>query len=554
MSTISRRSVLTGAASALGVAAVTVAAPDPSVAATPSVSPGATAAADAASGQGCAGAAAATVVTPADPRYQEMVTGINTRFVGSPRSVQLVVSTDQVLRAVQAAVTAAQRVSVRSGGHCYADFVYRPGVDVVIDLSQMSQVCYDPARRAFMVEAGAQLGRLYEELYRGWGVTIPGGACPTVGIGGHATGGGFGLLSRSLGIVADYLDAVEMVVVDASGRARVVVAGREGGDPHADLCWAVAGGGGGSFGIVTRYWFRSPGATGTDPARQLPAPPEQVLFSGGLVPYTTLDQTSFSTLLRNFGTWHEQNSAPSSPCTALSGVLLVHHRSGGGIAVLTQVDATAPDAAQLLSSYYAALFAGTGLSALPARPMSWLASTKAIAASAPTLSGDPTQRSAVKSAFLRTALNDTQLASAWQSVTRSDYSNAAATLQLSGAGGRINQVAATGTAYSHRTATSVLLQEAFWLNPADDALHLGWMRDTYRGLFPTTGGYPVPGSAADGCYINDPDPDITNPAYNTSGVPWSTLYWGANYARLQQVKAAYDPTDFFRHAQSVRLP
>ncbi|AZQ39118.1 hypothetical protein EJ357_41515 [Streptomyces cyaneochromogenes] len=56
-----------------------------------------------------------------------------------------------------------------------------------------------------------------------------------------------------------------------------MVATREPADPHRDLWWAHTGGGGGSFGIVTRYWFRTPGADGDDPSGLLPAPPAGVL-------------------------------------------------------------------------------------------------------------------------------------------------------------------------------------------------------------------------------------------------------------------------------------
>jgi FAD/FMN-containing dehydrogenase len=73
-------------------------------------------------------------------------------------------------------------------------------------------------------------------------------------------------------------------------------------------------------------------------------------------------------------------------------------------------------------------------------------------------------------------------------------------------------------------------------------------------VWSATGGYPVPGDQADGCYVNNPDPDITDPAFNRSGVPWHTLYYKGNYPRLQRVKAAYDPRGVFRHAQSVSLP
>jgi hypothetical protein len=97
-----------------------------------------------------------------------------------------------------------------------------------------------------VIESGASLWTVFERLYLGWGVTIPGGQCGGVAAGGHIQGGGYGALSRRLGSVVDYLYAVEIVVVDRSGRARAVVATREPGDENRDLWWAHTGGGGGN--------------------------------------------------------------------------------------------------------------------------------------------------------------------------------------------------------------------------------------------------------------------------------------------------------------------
>jgi len=62
----------------------------------------------------------------------------------------------------------------------------------------------------------------------------------------------------------------------------------------------------------------------------------------------------------------------------------------------------------------------------------------------------------------------------------------------------------------------------------------------------------VPGDACDGALINHPDVDFADPSWNRSGVPWHTLYYQANYPRLQRIKAQWDPLNVFRHALSVR--
>jgi FAD/FMN-containing dehydrogenase len=86
---------------------------------------------------------------------------------------------------------------------------------------------------------------------------LPGGIGTGVGMGGHVTGGGFGPLSRLYGQMSDHLYAVETVVVDENGKAKAVTATREEDDPHRDLWWAHTDGGGGNFGVATKFWFRS---------------------------------------------------------------------------------------------------------------------------------------------------------------------------------------------------------------------------------------------------------------------------------------------------------
>lgn len=260
MNGVDRRTMLARSAAVVGGAAVAGALSGP-VAAAAAKAPDA-------SGEAARAAAAGTgsVVRPGDPRYEMLTTGNNQRFVARPDYIKMVRSTADAERALRDAVRAGKRVSVRSGGHCFADFAAHSGTQVIIDFSEMTHVGYDPKFRAFVVEAGARLINVYEALYKGWGVTIPGGICYSVGAGGHIAGGGYGLLSRAHGLVVDHLYAVEVVVTDGKGGVRTVVATREKNDPNRELWWAHTGGGGGNFGLVTRYWFRSPGATGSEPS------------------------------------------------------------------------------------------------------------------------------------------------------------------------------------------------------------------------------------------------------------------------------------------------
>lgn len=492
------------------------------------------------------------VVGAGDDRYRQLTTAYNNRWVANPSSVVLVGSTDQVVSAVQSAVRAGRRISVRGGGHCYANFVYNNSVDVIIDLSLMNNVYFDPSRKAFVVEGGAVLGDIYETLYRGYGVTIPGGHCPSTGIGGHATGGGQGLLSREFGLSTDHIAAVEMVVVNKNNNVNVVIAER-GGD-NSDLWWAVSGGGGGNFGIITKYWFRAPSATGTDPGQQLPRPPKTVLLATPVIPWASLNQSTFTALLTNLGTFFEQNSSPSSPYKALSSILTIGHMSSSQIAVVTHVDATVPNAAQLMADYHAQLTAGTGLSAdIPYRNLNWLSAEETINSATPLIETNATLRNAVKSAYLNKGLNADQIGAIYTNMTRTDYSNPfPALLQIGAmAGGAISAIGPADTAITFRSAVLRAFFNVYWPDSSGDASNIGWIRDIYSQVFASTGGFPVPNDAYAGATINLPDADILDPALNPTGIPWQTLYYGSNYPRLQQVKAMWDPTNFFQHPMSI---
>jgi hypothetical protein len=80
------------------------------------------------------------------------------------------------------------------------------------------------------------------------------------------------------------------------------------------------------------------------------------------------------------------------------------------------------------------------------------------------------------------------------------------------------------------------------------------VRAFYRDLFAASGGVPVPGEAYDDrAFINHPDTDLADPALNTSGVPWQTLYYKENYPLPRRIKARWDPRDVFRNALSIRV-
>lgn len=273
-------------------------------------------------------------IGPDDPRYAELLRrGFNKRFESKPDYFRLVGSTDEVIDAMQLAVRDELRLVVRSGGHCLEGFVADPAVRVIIDTSPMTSVSWDPDMKAFAIEAGTTLGEVHRKLFIGWGVVLPAGQSPDIGIGGHALGSAFGFLHRQHGLAGDHLYAVEVVYVDETGTARSVVATREPSDPNRELWWAHTGGGGGNFGIVTRYWFRSHDADGSDPTRALPKAPDSVVTLKAEWSWSDLDEHAFTQLLRNYGEWCERNSDDGSPYSTMFSVLIAGRHDQGRIAL-----------------------------------------------------------------------------------------------------------------------------------------------------------------------------------------------------------------------------
>jgi aclacinomycin oxidase len=495
---------------------------------------------------------ASSKIGPDDPRYLAVVEKrFNKRFSASPDYVRLVSSTDEVVSAVEEAVREGRRLAVTSGGHCLEGFVSDPEVRAIIDVSPMKRVYYDPERRAVAVEAGATVGETFRTLFDTWGVVIPLGEYPEIGMGGHVAGGAFGFLCRQLGLAADYLYAVEVVTVDQGGRASSVVATRETSDPHRDLWWAHTGGGGGNFGIVTRYWFRSPGASGEDPASLLPQAPESITTFKAEWDWSDIDQPSFLRLLRNHGTWSEQNSEGGSPNASLWTLLEIHRKQFGKI-IVRGVSTAGVGAYGQVDLHLAAL--GDGVGAVKAKELARMSWLEFALNPFPDLFAAPPGGVSVKvkDALLKKRLTDRQIGVAYNHLTRTDHDVMGGMLGLATYGGRINSVAPDATASVQRSSILDIACTTGWLDRREEPKNLNWVRGFYRDLFADTGGVPVPGPAYDGAFINHPDTDLADPALNTSGLPWHTLYYQTNYPRLQRIKARWDPRDVFRHALSIR--
>ncbi|KAK6146199.1 hypothetical protein DH2020_020068 [Rehmannia glutinosa] len=137
-------------------------------------------------------------------------------------------------------------IRVRCGGHSYEGSSYTSNDGspfVLIDMMNLNRVSVDLESEVAWVEGGATLGQTYYSISESSKVHgFSAGSCPTVGIGGHISGGGFGLLSRKYGLAAD--NVVDALLVDADGKLLNRAAMGE------DVFWAIRGGGGGIWGVI----------------------------------------------------------------------------------------------------------------------------------------------------------------------------------------------------------------------------------------------------------------------------------------------------------------
>jgi FAD/FMN-containing dehydrogenase len=173
--------------------------------------------------------------------YNERFDGVLPNAVGRP------LDASDVQGAVRWAAAHNVPLRARSGGHSYAGYSTLNG-GAVLDLRRMNAISVNRRAGTATIGAGAQLIDVYVAL-AARGATIPAGSCPSVGIGGHAIGGGMGLAARAFGLTADNLVGAQLVTAD--GRVRRI---DRRTDP--DLLWALRGGGGGNFGVVTQLQLK----------------------------------------------------------------------------------------------------------------------------------------------------------------------------------------------------------------------------------------------------------------------------------------------------------
>jgi FAD/FMN-containing dehydrogenase len=445
---------------------------------------------------------------------------------------------------LQKVVAAGLRPTIRSGGHCYEDFVANNPGGAILDVGALSQITRDPASGTFHIGAGAQLWNAYETLYKQYGVTLPGGVCGTVGAGGHISGGGYGAMSRLMGLSSDWLTAVNILTVDKHGKVLPI---RATPQEHGDLFRACNGAGTGSFGLVTDFEFA-----------KLPTAPREIAKGDLSFSWEGMTPEKLTQILTTFGRYCETRG--QEPDTwGLYGVLDVSHKSSETFSLSTQFcnpDGTCHDLRP--QQEFLDLFAKWSTQAAQnetfkptIKRSDWLSVTA-------TNAGSPSfRRGKYKSAYMRHGFTAAESAAIYKHLTREVPGTELkeATVEIHTYGGAINKPELLETTAVPQRGSAVKIQFiTYWDDAAQDAPQTKWLSDFYQELYsgpdadPKHAGTPYWNEQYQGCYINYPDVDMLRYDF------WPQLYYGeSNYAFLQQVKRRYDPNNVFHHAMSVRL-
>lgn len=428
------------------------------------------------------------VLAPGEEGYGRARTVWNARVDREPAAIVRATGAADVLAAVEVARAADRHLSVKGGGHHVSGAALVDG-GVTVDLGGMDGVRVDPRARLAHVGGGATWGDVDHET-QAFGLAVPGGQDPGIGVGGLTLGGGVGWLSRRYGLTCDNLLGAD--VVTAGGE--LVRASEE---EHPELLWGLRGGGGG-LGIVTEFTFRLH-PVGTEVlAGSLAYPLEAA--GGVLRRYRSFVEDAPREVRPLVGVM-ELPAASYYP-TALHGervVLLLLCYCGDpaeGEAVL-----------EPLRSFGEPL-----LDSVRRRPyVAW-------------------QRAGESAEVARTDLRSQYLPTLTDGAVETVVEHAAAapsagaTAFVSPRGGAECDPAPDATAFAHREPAHHVLVEARWSDPDRDDEHVGWVRAFHEALRPFAAGGPAVNFLAG----DEPDERVR-------------AAFGGNYGRLAELKAAWDP-------------
>jgi FAD/FMN-containing dehydrogenase len=437
---------------------------------------------------------AGELLKPSDVDYDDVRKVHNGLVDKRPALIARCRGVADVVNAVNLTRKLGLEVAVRGGGHNVAG---RATIDggIMIDLSPMKGVQVDPKSRTVWAQGGATWGELNRETQL-HGFAVTGGVVSTTGIAGLTLGGGLGWLMCKHGLALDNLLTVELVTSDG----KVLRASKQ---EAPDLFWALRGGGG-NFGIATslEYALHPVGPT----------------VMGGPIIHSIENSHAVLEFYR------ETTRSLADEHTLFATLTHAPDGSGTKVAALVTCHCGPPADAERA-----------------VRPLKQF--------------GPPVLDAVVPMSYsqLNTMLDTNYPKGAlnyWKSNFLTDLSDAAidtmigcfarcpapmGQLLLEHIHGAATRIGASDTAFPHRKEGYNFLVLAQWIQPSDTSACIAWARESYERMQPFF---------ASGRYVNYLDDDEV-------GDPVAAAY-GPNYRRLQQIKAQYDPKNFFRMNQNIR--
>lgn len=442
------------------------------------------------------------LVLPDDPQYDGTRAVWNGMIDRYPAAILRAAGVGDVIAGVNFVREHDLPVAVRGGGHNVAGTAICDD-GLVIDLRDLDAVRVDPDERTVRVGAGATWADVDWET-QAFGLATPGGEVSDTGVAGLTLGGGVGQLRRTYGLSCDALRSVDIVTAD--GEFRTASA-----NDHADLFWALRGGGG-NFGVVTSFEFEC-----------YPVGPN-VLQATTL--YAIDDAEA---ILR---AWREYTETAPEEATSVIALW--------GVPRLPEIPAEYHDEpVVLVSGLYAGSIEDGERELRPLQelgtpvmdmtePMPYIVAQSSLDAAFP--EGD---RYYWKSTNVETLTDEFVGALADYGRTRP---HPRFLLVLRHMGGAIADLDEDETAYGHRDVEYMLSIDGTWEDPTDDNANVEWVREAWADLHARTDG---------GVYLNFP-------GFGEEGEALARAVYGdETYERLAEVKTTYDPTNRFRSNLNV---
>jgi hypothetical protein len=440
----------------------------------------------------------------ANSRYDSIIPAVIARCANTT-DVQLVLA---FTRRYQLPITG------RSGGHNYAGYSSTQGI--LLDLALMADIQLQPEDNTAWIGAGAKLGDVYDQLSKR-GRSIPAGSCVGVGVAGLTQGGGFGIADRLYGLTCDAM--LEAEVVTVGGEVL-----RCNAKQNTDLFWGLKGGGGGQFGIVTRFKF-------------------QTFASSDIL--SCRASFALKDALPVLSAW--QNWSQQLPEELWSQVAL-WWRGDTNRELVVQIRLTslglAEQAQQLWQNWLQLLKVEPLTQEVALRPYRdfMLSDCDGLEMPECKLPHQSEQAKLNRTAmagssdFFNQSIEQAGLMALLEQVQLRQQQGLSGGILLTLMGGAIRSVATDQTAFVHREAVFCAQYMVSYPVGTDNALlHNAalWVNQMRTVMQPYSTG---------GAYLNYTDALLKN---------WSDAYYAGHYSKLQQLKGRYDPQQLLRFAQGI---